>query len=397
MQTNINNKTTMLKRFYFLALLITAFTFTVSCEKDDDNAPNIAVLVAQTSDTSISLNSGFPGDLITAQGIDLGDLKTIFFDGTIETVFNPALNSDVAIFFNVPFNEDLGSRFGEQKVTFSFNSGNAVDMNFTILQPDPEISNTTPSLPLAGETVIIEGVWLHNTSEVLFEETPLEYTQLTGERISVQIPETITEPRGTLTVTTPGGSVNRTINFDLGFELFLITDFDGGGLLPNPWQSFGDVASDGVIAGDSNSDGDYFEQVWDGDLSSGFIVSQSDASFQPLIPEVSLEGKTINDVFLTVDVNCGNTPNTTLNFIIVDGPNDCCDGGVNWQYSFLKETCGWETIEINLSQFGYDYNPSNLDRNLNIKNILRIKASTNVYGPPADQMIQFDNVSLVVK
>jgi len=102
-------------------------------------------------------------------------------------------------------------------------------------------------------------------------------------------------------------------------------------------------------------------------------------------------------VFLRVDVNCGNTPGTTLNFILVDGQNDCCDGSVNWQYSFLKETCDWETIEVNLSQFGYDYNPSNLDRNINIRNILRIKASTNVYGPPAAQMIQFDNVQLVVK
>lgn len=387
----------MLKRFYFLSLLIAGFTLLVSCENDDDDAPNIAVLVAQTSDSTVNLNSSFPGDLITAEGIDLIDLKSIVFDNTVETVFNPALNSDVAIFFNVPFNENLGSRFGEQKVTFSFGSGRTVDMNFTILQPLPKISKTIPSLPLIGETVVLEGEWLHNTSEILFEDIPLEYTQLTGNRISVQIPETITEAKGSLSITTPGGTINKTINFDLGFELFVITDFDGGGLLPNPWQSFGDVASDGVITGDANSDGDYFEQVWDGDLSSGFIVSQSDASVTPLIPAASLEGKTINDVFLRVDVNCGNTPGTTLNFILVDGPNDSSDAGVNWQYSFLKETCEWETVEINLSQFGYEYNPSNLDRKINFKNILRVKGSTNVYGEPAAQMIQFDNVSLIVK
>lgn len=387
----------MLKRFYFLSILIAGLTLIVSCENEEDNVPDIAVLVAQTGDTSVSLNSGFPGDLITAQGIDLIDLKSIVFDNTVETVYNPALNSDVAIFFNVPYNEDFGSRFGKQNITFSFESGADVNIDFTILQPEPKISNTIPTLPLAGETIIVEGDWLHNTSEILFEDTPLEFTQLTGNRISVVMPETVPEARGSLKLTTPGGTANRTINFDLGFELFLITDFDGGGILPNPWQSFGDVASDGVIEGDADSDGNYFEQVWDGDLSSGFIVSQSDASFSPLIPEESLEGKTINDVFFKVDVNCGDTPGTTLNFILVDGQNDCCDGGVNWQYSFLKETCGWETIEVNLSQFGYDYNPSNLDRNINIKNILRIKASTNVYGPPAAQMIQFDNVQLVVK
>lgn len=387
----------MLKKYYFLILLITGFILIVSCEDNENEEPNIAVLVAQTSDNAIALNTGFPGDLVTAEGFDLVDLDAIIFDNTVETVFNPALNSEVAIFFTVPFNEELGSRFGEQNVTFSFDSGKSVDANFTILQPEPEITSTTPSLPLIGETVIVEGDWLQNVTEVLFEEIPLQFTQLTGERISIEIPETITDARGSLSITTPGGTASKTINFDLGFELFVITDFDGGGLLPNPWQSFGDVASDGVIEGDADSDGDYFEQVWDGDLSSNFIVSQSDASFTPLIPAVSLEGKTINDVFLRVDVNCGNSPGTTLNFILVDGPNDSSDNNVNWQYSFLKETCEWETIEINLSQFGYGYNPSNLDRQINFGNILRIKASTNIYGEPAAQMIQFDNVSLIVK
>ncbi|WP_299059153.1 hypothetical protein [uncultured Polaribacter sp.] len=386
----------MLKRFYFLTLLISGFTLLVSCE-DEDTVPEIAVLIAQTSDTAITLNTGFPGDLITAEGMDLSDLNAIVFDNTVTTVYNPALNSDVALFFTVPFDEEKGSRFGEQTVNFSFKSKESVSHTFTILQPEPEILKTIPALPLVGEVVIIEGEWLHNTSEILFEETPLTFTQLDGSRISLVIPETITEPRGTLTLTTSGGVVNRTINFDLGFELFLVTDFDGGGILSNPWQSFGDVASEAVIEGDADSDGDFYELVWDGDLSSGFIVSQSDASFVPLIPSESLEGKTVNDVFLRIDVNCGNTPNTTLNFIIVDGPNDSSDGNVNWQYSFLKETCEWETIEVNLSQFGYGYNPSNLDRKINIKNILRIKASTNIYGDPAEQSIQFDNVTLIVK
>jgi hypothetical protein len=387
----------MLKKFYYLTLLIAGLGTIISCETEDNTDPNIAVFIAQTTDNSIELNTGFPGDLITAEGFDLGELENIVFDNTIETVFNPSLNSSVAIFFTVPFNEEKGSRFGQQDILFTFKSGNILSKSFTILQPEPEINNTIPALPLIGETVIIDGDWLQNTSEVLFEDLSLEFTQLSGDRISVAIPDTITEARGSLSITTPGGTTTKTINFDLGFELFVITDFDGGGLLPSPWQSFGDVASDGVIAGDSESDGDYFEQVWDGDLSSGFIVSQSSVSFTPLIPATSLEGKTINDVFLRVDVNCGNTPQTTLNFILVDGPNDSSDGNVNWQYSFLKETCGWETVEINLSQFGYGYNPSNLDRQINFGNILRIKASTNIYGPPAAQMIQFDNVSLIVK
>jgi hypothetical protein len=386
----------MLKQLYRI-LLISAFVLTVSCENEGDLSPDIAVFVAQTTDNSIELNSGFPGDLITAQGVDLDNLETITFDNTIETTFNPALNSDIALFFTVPFNEERGSKFGLQDVTFSFKSGEKLTKGFTILQPEPEVIKTVPNLPIIGETAVIEGDWLQNTSEVLFDDTPLIFTQLDGTRLSIEIPETITEPRGSLIITTPGGTISKTINFDLGFELFEITDFDGGGILPNPWQSFGDVASAEVKPGDENSDGAFYELIWDGDLSSGFIVSQSDASFVPLIPSESLDGKSVNDVFLRVDVNCGNTPNTTLNFILVDGPNDSSDGNVNWQYSFLKEDCGWETVEVNLSLFGYGYNPSNLDRKIDITNILRVKASTNIYGDPAEQTIQFDNVTLIVK
>ena len=387
----------MLKKFYYLTLLIAGLGTIISCENEENTDPNIAVFIAQTTDNSIALNTGFPGDLITAEGFDFGKLETIVFDNTVETVFNPALNSDVALFFTVPFNEEKGSRFGQQDISFTFKSGNVLSKTFTVLQPEPEIIRTIPELPLVGETVIIEGEWLHNTSEIVFEEIPLVFNQLDGTRISIEIPETITQPRGSLSITTPSGTASKTINFDLGFELFLVTDFDGGGILPNPWQSFGDVASGQIITDDANSDGDFYELIWDGDLSSGFIVSQSSASFTPLIPAESLEGKTVNDVFLRVDVSCGDTPNTILNFILVDGPSDSSDGNVNWQYSFLKEDCGWETIEVDLSLFGYNYDPSNLDRKINIKNLLRVKASTNIYGPPAAQTIQFDNVTLIVK
>ncbi|MBS9461063.1 hypothetical protein KIM67_01480 [Flagellimonas sp. 389] len=179
-------------------------------------------------------------------------------------------------------------------------------------------------------------------------------------------------------------------------KVYPITNFDGDGILPNAWQSYGDVGSHGVKKGTSESDGKYFELVWSGDTSEGYIVSQSDITSH-IIPKKKLKGKTVNDVFLRMDVNCGDAPGTIMNLILVDGPNDCCEDEVNWLYSFKKNTCDWETIEINLGDFGYAYNPSNQDKDIDITKIARVKVSTDISGGASKQTFQFDNVALVVK
>ncbi|MEO0527786.1 MAG: endo-1,4-beta-xylanase, partial [Bacteroidota bacterium] len=173
-------------------------------------------------------------------------------------------------------------------------------------------------------------------------------------------------------------------------------DFDGGGILPNAWQSYGELSSHGVITAKPNSDGKYYEQIWNGKTDKGFIVSQSDITFR-LIPKKKLKGKTIDNVYLRMDVNCGGAPGTIINIVLVDGPNDCCTNHVNWQYTFTKTTCDWETIEVNLSEFGYAYDPNNHEQYIDINKIGRVKIGVDIFSGPARQTVQFDNVALVVK
>ncbi len=177
---------------------------------------------------------------------------------------------------------------------------------------------------------------------------------------------------------------------------YLITDFDGNGILPNAWQSYGDLGSHGVISAKPNSDGKFYEQVWNGSTDEGYIVSQSDITFR-LIPKKKLKDKTIDNVFLRLDVSCGGAPGTKINIVLVDGPNDCCSNDVNWQYSFVKNTCEWETIEINLAEFGYAYDPSNHEKSIDITKVGRVKIGVDIASGPARQIVQFDNVALVVK
>ncbi|MEM8847646.1 MAG: endo-1,4-beta-xylanase [Bacteroidota bacterium] len=177
---------------------------------------------------------------------------------------------------------------------------------------------------------------------------------------------------------------------------FLITDFDGGGILPNAWQSYGDLGPYGVQNKRGNSTGKYYELVWNGSTSKGYLVSQSDITFR-LIPKKRLKDKTIDNVYLKMDVNCGGAPGTVINVVLVDGPNDCCTDEVNWLYQFTKNTCEWETIEINLGEFGYAYDPSNHDKSIDINKVGRVKIGIDVFSNTKRQIVQFDNVALAVK
>ena len=190
------------------------------------------------------------------------------------------------------------------------------------------------------------------------------------------------------------------LSFQLGFtqdgKEFLVTDFDGGGILPNAWSSYGDLGPYGIRKGMANSDGKYYELIWNGATTEGYIVSQSDITFR-LIPKRKLKEKTIDNVYLKMDVNCGGAPGTVIYIVLVDGPNDCCTKEVNWMYSFTKNTCEWETIEINLGEFGYAYDPSNHQKSIDINKVGRVKIGMDVFSGPERQTVQFDNVALVVK
>jgi endo-1,4-beta-xylanase len=177
---------------------------------------------------------------------------------------------------------------------------------------------------------------------------------------------------------------------------YLITDFDGGGILPNEWQSYGDLGPHGVISAKPDSDGKFYEQVWNGQKEKGYIVSQSDITFR-IIPKKKLKEKTIANVFLRMDINCGVALGTKINIVLVDGANDCCRDDVNWQYSMVKNTCEWETIEINLAEFGYAYDPNNHEKSIDINKVGRVKIGVDIASGPARQTVQFDNVALVVK
>ena len=179
-------------------------------------------------------------------------------------------------------------------------------------------------------------------------------------------------------------------------KVYLVTDFDGNGILPDAWEAYGDLATYGVRPNNATSNGKYYELVWNGSTWEGYLTSQSGITFR-LIPKKRLKGKSIDHVFLKMDVNCAGAPGSKINIVLVDGPNDCCTNDVNWQYTFTKSKEGWETIEVNLAEFGYGYDPNNHSKYIDINKIGRVKVGLDVFSGLDRQVVQFDNVSLVVK
>jgi len=122
--------------FVKFAILMISLGF-FSCEENENETAKPVVLNMVKLGDELEFNAGLPDDLIRVEGTGLSGMSLITFDGIINTPFNTALNSDVVLFFNVPFDEELGSRFGTQTVTFTNQFGDTVSSEFEIKEPAP--------------------------------------------------------------------------------------------------------------------------------------------------------------------------------------------------------------------------------------------------------------------
>jgi IPT/TIG domain len=208
----------------------------VSCTKE--SVPTKAVVDGvfaydtQTSPPTENINKGFPGNLVKMEGSGLINVKSIEFDNTVNVVFNPQLNSDKALFFNVFFDDKKGSRFGLQNLKITKANGDVVVSDFDILQPKAVISDKfEPAIPKVGTVVVVNGGWFYNISSVTFAGVPVAFTRTSSTSLFFTVPANATAG-GDVAITTPGGVTKRFLDIDQGFDVVRVVDFDGGGLRP---------------------------------------------------------------------------------------------------------------------------------------------------------------------
>ncbi|GAF03172.1 glycan-binding surface protein [Saccharicrinis fermentans] len=372
-------------RFSILtALFVGIMAVATSCEDDETYNPEISLLRSTNKDISTNAQ-GFPGDLIVAEGVELNNMKAIGFvttKDTVNVVFNPVLNSPMAVMFNIPFDEDLGSELGMQQILFVNKNGTEVTKAFEVLQPEPEISSFSPARPKAGESTTIQGKWFQNLESVSFAGQAVEYTQFSSTEIYIEIPEGA-EPDDVV-VTTSVGMVSEYLDVDLGYNVYLYNDLDGGGLFANnEWWNNGDLTDPVVISTEGGIDGNYAEITWSGSTSNGWGNAETSSGANPAIQETNQE-----DVLFVFEVFCVSGAGSSMQ-IQID------DGGTTWahDYTFSEDEVGkWITVEMSTYDFGRSYDPSNQTHDMDLQGISKVKVAINSWSGIVPTTVRVDNL-----
>ncbi|MBE0393042.1 MULTISPECIES: IPT/TIG domain-containing protein [unclassified Flavobacterium] len=377
---------------HFLGFLIVCLALS-SCSNDNDSGAaamleGVYSLDNTTSPPTENKDKGYPGDLVKIEGSGLSNVKTVEFDNTVNVIFNPQLSSDLSLFFNVPFDDKKGSRFGVQELKITKGNGEVVVSSFEILQPKAIISEKfEPLVPKVGTVVTVNGGWFFNISSVKFAGEAVSFTRINSTSLTFMVP-TSAIAGGDVEITTPGGTTKRFLDIDQGFDLYKVADFDGGGLRPNNnWVKYGDAntLSYSDVGGTS---GKYAEFTWAGATANGYNGSQSDAG-NALLSETATDA---DKAFYLIDVNSGGAIGTKIDLLLVDS-----DGG-NWAYSYTIATAGWQTIEVKTSDFGANYDSSEQGQgDVNPSKINQVKMTINQNGgTPNPSKVQFDNIRFKV-
>lgn len=352
------NKNSIIIKKWLLILCITTAVMTsfYSCEKDDGLAsgnPEILTIVSLGDEQTIK--AGFPEELVRVDGRGLGDMREIVFDGKINVSFNTTLNSDKALFFNVPFDIEKGSRFGTQNVSFKNQLGVTVSSDFEIKQPAPILANRdtfSPDKAEAGIEIRVFGDWFYNVEDILIDgESVSEFTVISPQELSFIFPEGKTETTE-FTVVTAAGSASKDLPIVGGVVEYLISDFDGNGVpsindnYAEDWFSYGDnrfrIENGLGVGGTAGA-----EIVWD-DIGTLTFTGSSHQDIAPLTTSTDAE-----NAFILLDINGDDYPGTVMEFTIKDAVAD------SWIFKVPLEGSGWQTLRLRLSDFGFGFDVNN--------------------------------------
>ncbi len=393
-----NNKSISMKSWLLtLCLPILTFLFLSSCEddsKDEAFGNPIVTNILSLGDES-SINSGLPDALVRVEGSGLAGMQKIVFDNKIEVGFNTALNSDVALFFNVPFDAEKESRFGNQNVTFTNQLGTTVTTEFEIIQPSPTLrvqDTFTPSKGEAGLEIRAFGDWFFNVEDVLIDGVSVgSFNVVSPQELTFVFPEgkvATTE----FTIVTAAGSVSKDLPIVGGIVEILISDFDGNGVpsINNDynadWFSYGDrifrIENGLGVDGSGGA-----EIVWDDTGTDGFTGS-SHQDLPSLTTSIDAE-----NAFIIIDINGDDFPGTVMEFTLKDDVSD------TWIFKVPLTGSGWQTLRLKMADFGFGFdvsNQSNGDPNPSTLLGIRMQISHEGGAGVVPSGYRYDNLKLEV-
>jgi len=219
----------------FFGIMLVAMLFTACDDEDLSNGP-ITISKVYLED----VNSSVPdrevtfarlGQLIRIEGSGFMGLRKVYING-LSSYFNPVYVSDNSMLVNISKTTPTVEAEAEVRNTIRMsNDGNEATFSFEIRSAAPSITSISHTLPLTGETIIVNGTGLVEVSKVVFpgnvEVTEGITSDVDGEFFTVVVPEGVSEEGGSLLIECSNGGAYSPAYFN--FKKGVILDFDGIG------------------------------------------------------------------------------------------------------------------------------------------------------------------------
>ena len=198
-----------MKQILQIALMLLLVTFYgVSCTKDTDGSPQMDA--GSMSSGTIDPAEAAGGDVITLEGVGIGQIHKIVFDkNNVPAPFTPTLNTETHLVFRVP-DTAFG---GPQNIVFTNSEGRTLTVPFKVLAY-PGVTSAFPTDFVAGTEVTLEGNNLDDVTEVVFDGTTEAATIVSKSRkkLVIKMPASNLN-RGFLKITNATGSRVTTQEF----------------------------------------------------------------------------------------------------------------------------------------------------------------------------------------
>ncbi len=224
-----------IKYLWLACLSAVALCFT-ACDDDDDKEDTTpitvsAVYLQDVESTVPNRQVDFVrlGQLVRIEGSGFKGLKKIYVNG-YDTYFNNALMTDINVWVTINSSTPVETADDDVRNTIRFvKSGTETTISFTVRAASPSVSSISNTLPKAGETVVVNGSNLQETTKVTLpggiEVTDIESDE-DGEWYSFVMPDGVTEA-GCILSEGANGQASSSACFN-DFRCY-ITDWDGTG------------------------------------------------------------------------------------------------------------------------------------------------------------------------
>lgn len=233
-----------------LLFLTGVISILASCSKDDLGTPTFK---------SITPGTGPGGMLVTLEGSNLSEIRSIVFDGNNAPAgFNPNFNTDEAILFRVP---DTASG-GAQNIILTNLDGSILKVPFNVVA-FPNVMTSSNYNYSAGDEITFSGINLEGVTTVKLEDgTDAEVVSKSGKSLVIKMPAN-TLPRTKLIISNASGSTTTAdeyVNIALAFQIF--TDDYQNGFADGSWGDAGKKSEAEFKTGSASATKTYAKGNW---------------------------------------------------------------------------------------------------------------------------------------